>query len=80
MMLTWYRLSRVLCRPNDLQSGGRGGTFVPHIYMFFFCALLLSSSWTGRGHRCRLFSPPVLGFPFLSRIGFSTPTALTTDE
>ena len=42
---------------------------------FFFLTLLLSSFWTSRGHRCRPFFPPVLAFNFLSRIGFSNPTA-----
>ena len=31
---------------------------------FFFLALLLSSFWTSRGHRCRPFSPAVLVFNF----------------
>ena len=32
-------------------------------YIFFSPrALLLSSFWTSRGHRCRPFSPPVLAF------------------
>ena len=33
-------------------------------YTFTFCTLLLSSFWTGRGHRCRPFSPPTLAFNF----------------
>ena len=44
-------------------------------FFFFFRILLLSSFWTSRGHRCRSFSSPVLAFNFLSRIGFSNPTA-----
>ena len=36
--------------------------------LFFFFTLLLCSFWTSRSHRCRHFSPPVLGFNFLSRI------------
>ena len=34
----------------------------PPIIYLFFRALLLSSFWTSRGHRCRPFSPPVLAF------------------
>ena len=38
---------------------------VPHMVAFFFIFChthLLSSFWTSRGHRCRLFSSPVLAF------------------
>ena len=34
-----------------------------------------SHCWTSSGHRCRPFSPPVLAFQFVTRIGFSNPTA-----
>ena len=45
-------------------------------YFFFsLLTLLLSSFWTSRGHRCRPFSPPGFCLQFLSRIGFSNPTA-----
>ena len=47
----------------------------PAVFIFLFLALLLSSFWTSRGHKCRPFSPPVLAFSFLSRIGFSNLTA-----
>ena len=30
------------------------------LFSFFFHTPLLSSFWTSRVHRCRLFSPPVL--------------------
>ena len=33
-------------------------------FFFSFLALLLSSFWTTRGHRCRPFSPPVLALNF----------------
>ena len=36
---------------------------------------ILSSFWTSRGHRCRPLFPPGSCFQFLSRIGFSNPTA-----
>ena len=32
----------------------------------FYCTLLLSNFWTNRGHRCPLFSPPVLAFNFIT--------------
>ena len=44
-------------------------------FPFFFFAHLLSSFWTSRGHRCRPFFPPGTCHRFLSRIGFSNPTA-----
>ena len=34
------------------------------IYLFIFSTLSLSSFWTSRGHRCHLFSSPVLAFNF----------------
>ena len=36
---------------------------------------LLPSFWTSRGHRCRPCFPPGSCLQFLSRIGFSNPTA-----
>ena len=45
------------------------------LVFFFFCTLLLSSLWTGRGHKCRPFPPPGSCLHFISRIGFSNPTA-----
>ena len=52
------------------------------VFFVLFCIfrthgthLLSSFFWTSRGHRCRPFSPPVLAFDFLSRIGFSNPAA-----
>ena len=52
-------------------------TSAPHLYIFFFFSHthLLSSFWTSRGHRRRPFSPQVLAFNLLSRIGFSNPKA-----
>ena len=49
-------------------------------HRFYFLAQLvggftLSDFWTSRGHRCRPFSPPRYVNSFLSRIGFSIPTA-----
>ena len=38
------------------------GTYL--LYYYYFFTLLLASFWTSRGHRCRLFSPPVLAFNF----------------
>ena len=41
------------------------GAFIGLHVRFLFCfTLLLSSFWACRGHRCRLFSPPVLAFIF----------------
>ena len=44
------------------------------VFFFFPCTLLLSSFWTSRGHRSSLL-PPGSCLQFLSRIGFSNPTA-----
>ena len=44
-------------------------------FFFFFHTHLLCSFGTSRGHRCRPFSPPGSCLQFLSRIGFSNPTA-----
>ena len=46
-----------------------------YLFIYLFRTHLLPSFCTSRGHRCRPFSPPVLAFNFLSRIGFSNPTA-----
>ena len=53
----------------------RAGVSCTGAIFFFLHTLLISSFWTSRGHRCRPFSLPVLAFNFLSRIGFSNPTA-----
>ena len=46
------------------------------VYRFFFLHThLFSSFWTSRGHRCRPFPPPGSCLQFVSRIGFSNPTA-----
>ena len=38
------------------------------IHFIFLHIHILASFWTSRDHRCRPFSPPALGFEFLSRI------------
>ena len=59
--------------------GGRSGCVASNVpvvvHLFFRHPHLISSFWTSRGHRCRPFFPSVLAFNFLSRIGFSNPTA-----
>ena len=37
------------------------------LVLFYFCTLVLSSFWTGRGHRCSPFSPPVLASIFIAQ-------------
>ena len=59
-----------MVRPSSLACRGR------LVRMVSFFTLLLSSSWIDRrGDRCRPFFPPVLALHFLSRMGFSNPTA-----
>ena len=54
----------------------RHKTIPPFFSSLFFFTLLLSRFWTSsRGHRRRPFSPPLLAFNFLSRLGLSNPTA-----
>ena len=55
-ILVKFRWEFFLCT-NSLAERARRS-------FFFFLTLLLSSSWTSRGHRCRPFSPPVLAFNF----------------
>ena len=46
------------------------------IFLFsFFAHFLLSSCWTSLGHKCRPLFPPGSCLQFLSRMGFSNPTA-----
>ena len=49
-------------------------TTMPILFFVFF-TLLLSTFWTSRGHTCRPFPPRVSCLQFVSRIGFSNPTA-----
>ena len=57
---------------TDRSSSGRT---TATCFLFFLHKHLLSSFWTSRGPRCRPFFPQVVAFNFLSRIGFSNPTA-----
>ena len=61
LRVTWKPLTDRLS-VRVFRGAARGYIY---IYIFFF-TLLLSSFWTGRGHRCRPFSPPVLAFNFIA--------------
>ena len=56
---------------------GAGGLFIISFTFQLNSQEVLPSAifWTSRGHRCHAFSPPVRVFIFISRIGFSIPTA-----
>ena len=63
-------------RIYDVWNGTRNIPRADMLYFFDTLTIASPSSFgTSRGHRCRPFSPPVLNFKFLSRIGFSNPTA-----
>ena len=49
--------------------------FMFSFFIFVFSRFYFSSFWTSCGLRCRPFSPPGTCLQFLSRIGFSVPTA-----
>ena len=83
-------INRLPCRPGSTQPHttpscvrfvifyvfGRNSIVYYILFYFILFTLLLSSLWTSRGHRCRPFPPPPGScFQFLSRIGFSNPTA-----
>ena len=61
---TYYFLCDSLCGDNTRVDHARPCVKTPPIFCFLFRTLLLSSSWTSRGHRCRPFSPPILAFIF----------------
>ena len=60
------RTNEALIRDPGLAPPLAASYTIISCFFCFFCALLLSSFWTSRGHRCSLFFPQVLAFNFIA--------------